>query len=153
MPGKAAIRKPRPSCSRRTSSSIRCAGGRPRGPACGSTCSTCRSSSGRRKSIWNRLSKRSAVGAARPENLLELVRRRNLELVVSAFVRRLVGPPPQKRRGVPEPVALQMVVLHLADALDAERLPRQILAGAPAAVPARHPLSGSLRLGPLTPRV
>src|SRR5512145_1431363 len=151
MPGKPAIRKPRPYCSRRTSWSIPCAGGRRRGPGCGSTCSTCRWHSGRRKSFWNRHSKRSAVGAARPENLLELVRRRNLELVVSAFVCRLVGPPPQKRRGVPEPVALQMVVLHLADALDAERLPRQILAGAPAAVATRHTLSASFRLGPFAP--
>src|SRR5688500_18168146 len=153
MPGKPAIRKPLRYCSPRTYSSTQCAEGRRRGPGCGSTCSTCRLRSGRLKSIWNRRSRRSAAGAARPENLLELVRRRNFELVVSAFVRRLVGPPPQKRRGVPEPIALQVVVLHFADPLDAERLPRQILAGAPAALPARHPLSGSLRLGPLAPRM
>ena len=37
-----------------------------------------------------------------------------------------------------EAIALQVVVLHLAHALDAQRLPRQILAGAPAALPAGH---------------
>ena len=80
----------------------------------------------------------SAPTATRAEDLLELVRRRDLELIVAAVGRRLVGPPAQEHRRVAEAVALHVVVLHLAHALDAQRLPRQILAGAPAALAAGH---------------
>ena len=52
-----------------------------------------------------------------------------------------------------EAIALQVVVLHLADALDAQRLPRQILAGAPAALRAGHAVDLGRRLGPLAPRM
>ena len=38
-----------------------------------------------------------------------------------------------------ETIALQVVVLHLAHALDPQRLPRQVFARAPAALCARHP--------------
>ena len=91
--------------------------------------------SGRRR---RRLGERQRGRRGRAEDLLELVRRRDLELIVAAVARRLVGPPAQKDRRVAEAIALQVVVLHLADALDAQRLPRQILARAPAALPARH---------------
>ena len=74
------------------------------------------------------------------EDLLQRVRRDDLELVVAAALRRLVGPPAHEGRRVAEAVALQVVVLHLADALDAQRLPRQVLAGAPAAGRAGHAL-------------
>ncbi len=74
----------------------------------------------------------------RPEDLLELVRSRDLELIVPAVLRPLVRPPSQKDRRVPEPIPLQVVVFHLAHALDAHRLPRQILPGAPAALTAGH---------------
>ena len=74
----------------------------------------------------------------RAEDLLELVRRRDLELIVAAVARRLVRPPALEDRRVAEAVALHVVVLDLAHALDPQRLPRQILARAPAALPARH---------------
>ena len=38
-----------------------------------------------------------------------------------------------------EAVALHVIVFHFAHALDAQRLPRQVLAGTPAALPAGHP--------------
>ena len=62
----------------------------------------------------------------------------DLELIVAAVARRLVGTPAQEDRRVAEAIALHVVVLHLAHALDPQRLPRQILAGAPAALAARH---------------
>src|SRR6185312_13649851 len=73
-----------------------------------------------------------------PENLLQRVRRRDLELIVAAVLRRLVETPAQEVRRVAEAIALQVVVLHLADALDAQRLPRQVLVSGPAADAARH---------------
>src|SRR5688500_16008022 len=81
----------------------------------------------------------SAIVVARPEDLLELVRRRDLQLVVPAVGRPLVGAPAKEDRGVAEPISLHMVVLDLADPLDPERFPREILARAPAALTARHP--------------
>src|SRR5690606_26503878 len=87
------------------------------------------------------------------EHLLQLVRRRDLELVVAALGRLLVGTPPQKYSSVPEALALHVVVLDLAHALDAHRLPREILAGAPPALPARHPRRAVPGLGPVPPRV
>ena len=66
---------------------------------------------------------RSAAPAARAEHFLESIRRRDLELIVAAGLRRLVRPPAQKDRRVAEAVALQMVVLHFADPLDPDGLP------------------------------
>src|SRR5688572_20664853 len=102
---------------------------------------------------WKESSTTRGNGSARTEHLCQLVRRRDLELVVAALGRTLVGAPAQERGGVAEAIAQQVVVLHLADALDAQRLPRQVLSGAPAAVSAGHPLSSAFRLRPLTPRV
>ena len=59
----------------------------------------------------------------RAEDLLELVRGRDLELIVAAVGRRLVRAPALKDRGVAEAIALHVVVLHLAHALDPQRLP------------------------------
>src|SRR5947209_14480693 len=75
-----------------------------------------------------------------PEDPRQLLGRRLLELRVRALARRLVGPPPLERRRVAEPRALQVVVRDLADELDAQRLPAQILAVVPAALRARHAL-------------
>ena len=75
----------------------------------------------------------------RPRRPSQLVGRRDLELVVAAVAGRLVRPPAQEDRRVAEAVALQVVVLHLAHALDPQRLPGQVLAGAPAAL--RRPAS------------
>src|SRR5204862_3226951 len=84
-------------------------------------------------------------GAPRPgrEDLGELVGPRDLELVVATGGGSLVRPPAQERRGVAEAVALQVVVFHLTHPLDAERLPGEILAGAPATLPARHAAAAS----------
>src|SRR5258705_8699674 len=72
------------------------------------------------------------------EHFLELVRPGHFKLIVAAVFRRPVRPPPQKGRGMPEAIALHVVVLHLADALDSEGFPREILPGAPAALPPGH---------------
>src|SRR5262249_51614922 len=88
------------------------------------------------------------------EYLLQLVRRRHLELIVAAVFRLPVWPPAQERAGVAEAIALHVVVLDLADALDPQRLPRQILACTPAALSAGH--AGHVRgveLRPLAPRM
>src|SRR5262245_5092293 len=86
------------------------------------------------------------------EDLLELVRRRDLELIVPTIGRSLVGSPALEDRRVPEAAALHVVVLHLADTLHPQRLPRQIFPRAPAALAARH--AGHLTAlgsGPLAP--
>src|SRR6185295_3054301 len=104
-----------------------------------------------------RQARRPPAAASRPcgpENLLQRVRRRDLELIVAAVLRRLVETPAQEVRRVAEAIALQVVVLHLADTLDAQRLPRQVLVAGPAADAARH-ASRFVRvlIGPLTPGV
>src|SRR5262245_36142406 len=68
-----------------------------------------------------------------PENRRKLKSRSDFELIVAAVRRRLVVPPAKKCGRMPEPVPLHVVVLHLADALDPQRLPRKVLARAPAA--------------------
>src|SRR6266851_6912947 len=96
----------------------------------------------------------SGVSTGRAEHLRELVRSRDLELIVSAVVRALIRAPALEHRRVPESIALHVVVFDLAHALDAQRLPRQILAGAPPALTAWH--AGHVRavvLGPLPPRM
>src|SRR5262245_29283605 len=51
-------------------------------------------------------------------------------------------------------IALQVIVLDLADALDAQRLPREILASAPPTLSARHAGHLAARFaGPRSPRV
>src|SRR5262245_821146 len=98
--------------------------------------------------------RRRPSGASGAENALELERSRDLELIVAAVLGRLVRTPALKRRGVAESIALHVVVLHFAHALDAQRLPRQILARAPAALPAGHSLHrAGIELGPFAPRV
>src|SRR5215217_6181010 len=88
------------------------------------------------------------------EHFVELVRLGDLELVVAALRGRFVGAPAQEHGGMPESIALQVVVFHLADAFDPERFPRQILTRAPAALTAGHPSHlVTLRGGPLAPRV
>ena len=93
------------------------------GRASASTCSTCRR--------CGRLRSRSTRDE---KTFSSSIRRRDLELVVAAVARPLVGPPAQEDRGVAEAIALQVVVLHLAHPLDPQRLPRQVLARAPAAL-------------------
>src|SRR4029079_10705234 len=79
---------------------------------------------------------RASAGA---EDARELVRRGGLQLVVAAVRGRLVRAPAADRRPVTEPVALEVVVGDLDDALRAERLPREVLAPVPAARRAGQP--------------
>ena len=58
------------------------------------------------------------MGARRLKDALELVSRSDLQLIVSAICRRLVRPPPQERRRMAKAIALHVVVLHFAHALD-----------------------------------
>ncbi len=130
--------------SQQTCSSTRCAAASARGRGSASTCSTCPSICGRRRShsipMRRRMSGKASVRTARrAEDLLELVRRSDLELIVAAVSRLSIGTPAQEDGGVSEPIALQVVVLDLADALDPHRLPRKILAGTPSALSAGHP--------------
>src|SRR5262249_26079398 len=87
------------------------------------------------------------------EDLLELVRRRDLELTVSALARRLVGAPALEHRRVAEAWTLHVVVLDLAHALDAQRLPRQVLARAPSTLTAWHSRALAVYDRPVAPRM
>jgi hypothetical protein len=66
------------------------------------------------------------VSLPAPEHAFQFEWRRDLQLVVAAFCRAAVWAPAQEGGGVPEAIALQVVVLHFADPFDAERLPRQV---------------------------
>src|SRR3954447_24489948 len=97
--------------------------------------------------------------SGRAEDEPQLVRGRLLELVVAAVLGALVGAPANERRRVPEPITLEVVVRDLHDALQAQRLPREVLATVPARGGAGQPLPGGVRragigpLRPLAPRV
>src|SRR5207244_1631897 len=97
----------------------------------------------------------AASGAPRPrrEDLVELVGARDLELIVTAVGGPLVRPPAQERRGVSKAIALQVVVLDLAHPFDPQRLPREILTGAPAALPPGHAAALRVCLRPFPPRM
>src|SRR6476469_3606286 len=128
---------------RLTCSSIRCAAALPPGPACASICRTCRRSCARRRNRWiptlsPSTQRASALRTPRAKNLLEVVSARDFELVVTAIGRAFIRAPPQKRGGMAKAVALQMIVLDLAHALDPQGLPGKILAPRPAALRPRH---------------
>src|SRR6185437_432881 len=84
----------------------------------------------------------SGAAGSRREDLGQLVGRGHLELVVAAILRLLVRPPAEEDGGVPEPVPLQVIVLHLAHPLDPERLPGEVLPRAPAALGPRLSVHG-----------
>src|SRR5690348_2646808 len=133
---------------------MRCAAARRRGTACASTCATSPPPTARRRRRRIRTGIRPRSGA---EDLAQLERRSDLELIVATVGRLLVGTPAPEVGRVTEAIALQVVVRDLADALDAERLPRQVLAAVPPRGCARHALpllaSGRLPVGPLRPRM
>src|SRR4051812_40090586 len=84
----------------------------------------------------------------------QVVLDRDVELVVGARPRVPVGPPATEVRGVPEPVALHLVVRDLDDELRPQRHERQVLAGVPAGDVAGHPpVDVRLRVRPVAPRV
>src|SRR3954452_418867 len=88
------------------------------------------------------------------ENLGKVVVDRLLELFVAARLRVPVRPPTLELGGVPEAAALHVVVADLQHALRSQRHERQVLARAPPALRAGHPVGvrdGPVR--PLTPRV
>src|SRR5439155_26729607 len=81
------------------------------------------------------------------EDALQLVGRRDVELIVAAVLRPLVGTPADELCGVAEAAPLHVVVRDLAHAFGAEWHPAQILAAIPAAARAGQPLPLGLRLG------
>src|SRR4051812_10165651 len=108
-----------------TFSWTRSAGAIAHGHACASTCSTCPRSCGRNRTrsiptrTWPRNGAgRSASRTPRAEDLLELVRGRDFELIVAAVRGLLVGTPPLEYRRVAKPVPLHVVVFHLTHAFD-----------------------------------
>src|SRR5688572_809863 len=142
------------------SSWTRCAGASTRGRASASTCNTCPNTCGRHRKRWiptksraaGQLRRSSGGRLDRAEDLLELVRSRDLELIVPAVLRPLVRSPALEHRGVAKAIALHVVVFHFAHSFNTHRLPRQILARTPTALTARH--AGSvIGIGPLAPRV
>src|SRR5207249_6675678 len=92
-----------------------------------------------------------ASGRRTPEDLGQLGGRGELELIVTAVGGALVRPPPHEDRRVAEAVPLQVVVLHLAYALDPQGLPREVLALARPALASRHSPRPFERAGPLPP--
>src|SRR6185295_19421403 len=127
-----------------TCSSTRCAVGRRCGTACGSTSGT-----SRRRSVRPR-SRRIRTTSRTGEDPRELEGRGLLELIVAAVLGALVRTPALEVGAVAEAAALQVIVGDLADALDPERLPAQVLAPVPAAPGPGHPLALALE-APLLP--
>src|SRR5262249_34479924 len=95
----------------------------------------------------------SAEAVAGAEDRRHLGKGGDLQLIVKALRGRPVVRPAQERGRMTEAPSLQMIVLHLADALDAKRLPREVLAGIPAASRTRHTLVLVHGARPLLPRV
>src|SRR5262249_39494532 len=132
-------------------SSIRCAGASRPGRGSASTSSMSRRSCGRARGSSIPTIRRLRRGLRlRGENLLQGEGARDLELIVAAIGGILVGPPAQEGGAVAEAVAFHVVVLHFTHPLDPQRLPRQVLPLAPAALASGHP-AGGLRLGPAAP--
>ena len=100
---------------------------------------------------------RRLIAAARSsgrQQVLEAHRRGDVELVVATTLRRAVRAPALELHAVAEATRLELTERHLDDPLDADRHPRQVLAGVPAAPTARHPaIRVRLHLGPVPPRV
>src|SRR4051812_23057799 len=90
------------------------------------------------------------------EDLRQLLRRHNLELLVGAILRFLVCAPATELRSVTETIALHVIVGDLEHELGTHRLPRQILAAAPATLTTRHPMRRVVvlrKIRPIAPRV
>src|SRR5689334_8479828 len=92
--------------------------------------------------------------AAGGKNSRQLHRWNHFELRVGALLRRFVEPPSPELRHVTETSALHVLVGNFDDQFGAQRLPRKVLALAPAALAARHSMSaGALDVGPQLPGV
>ena len=92
----------------------------------------------------------------RQRKLRQLLRRNDFELGVRAVARLLVRAPPAKLRRVTEAAALHVLVSDFDHQFGTQRLPRQVLALAPAALAARHAMFGFTArwclLGPMLSR-
>ena len=77
----------------------------------------------------------------------------DFELVIRAVAWLLVRAPPAKLRCVTEAAALHVVVSDFDYQFRTQRLPRQVLASAPAALAPGHALPGFAALRPFFPRV
>src|SRR4051812_50080044 len=77
----------------------------------------------------------------------------DVELLVAAALRRAVGAPADERHAVAEAALLELAERDLGDPFDADRHPREVLAGVPTAPPARPagPVAG-LAPRPTPPR-
>src|SRR5882724_10480962 len=99
----------------------------------------------------------SGLSACAPKNRCQLVRRNHFELRIRAVARLLVRAPSAKMRHVPEASALHVLISDFHHQLGPQRLPRQVLALAPAALATRHAMSAfpvcGFMLGPLLPRM
>src|SRR5262245_17481147 len=97
----------------------------------------------------------AAAKIGRPTSPLEdrrqLQRGYDFQLCVGAILRALICPPPAEMRHVAEATSLHVLVRDLHHQLDPQRLPRKILAHAPATLHPRHTLS--LRTRPFLPRM
>src|SRR6185369_11152391 len=80
----------------------------------------------------NKSSRRTWLRAAGPvQNFFQFIGLDGFQLVIGAIARRLVAPPAQEHRRVPEAPALQVVILHLAHAAGLQRFPGQVFAAIP----------------------
>src|SRR5262249_37698157 len=91
------------------------------------------------------------------KNHRQLVWWNHFELVIGAVVRLFVRAPPAKLRCVAEAVALHVLVSDFHHQFGTQRLPRQVLALAPAALTTGHAMFGFTArrsmLSPILPRV
>ena len=91
------------------------------------------------------------------KNCRQLLRRNDFELGIGTVAGLFVGSPPAKLRRMTEAASLHVIVCDFHNQFGPQRFPRQILALAPAALPARHAFDtftdGIARLRPCLPRV
>ena len=104
--------------------------------------------------VWRCSQPRRKPSAHPDRDLAEVVGHDLLQLLVAARLGVPVGAPPLEVRGVPEPPPLHVLVGDLDHPLGPQRREREVLALAPAALGARHPVGvGGQELLPVAPRV
>src|SRR6202042_2032672 len=107
-----------------------------------------------RRSTLEHVSRGSAAGG---KDRRQLLRRDDFELRIGAVAGLLVRAPPSKMRHVTEAGSLHVLVSDFDHELGSQRLPRQILALAPAALATGHAMfaftSCDSPLCPVSPRV
>src|SRR5438046_6580299 len=145
-----------------TSLSTPCAAVRAHGRGSVLTCATCLKANVPPRSPPIPITTPGAVGdpdrpAAPAEDPLQFVGRCDLQLVVAAVLGALIGTPAYELRSVAEASSLHVIIRDLADALNPQWFPTQVLAAIPAARRAGQalPFRVSLFLGlrPPAPRM